>query len=135
MVEKEVIKGTDNLAPIYIMGGSIEELAALRDLPLLYKFEENGERAYFLVEEHREFHDIWSEGVGFDIHQNEQMKTATMSINPLGPEYNILRRLAEKHGKEISEEEVMLGQVCPSLIVGQGNRGYIEYRFKAPEEQ
>jgi hypothetical protein len=45
--------------------------------------------------------------------------------------YDIMKKLTQKHGKEITKGEVKSGVVYPAMEVTSGNASYSEYRFDA----
>ena len=102
----------------------------MRELPLLYKLQEGNDTTFFLVRDPEKFYDIWTRGVGFDIHQNKALKDSLLKVSPLGPDYDILKRLVEKHGTRMTKGEVMKGKVVLASSLQQEHRGYTEYRFK-----
>ena len=96
-----------------------EERLALRDLPIVVELIEKEQKRYFFIENYRDFYDDYP---------------SPHETHELYPSYEVMKKLSEKHGIEISSEQFEKGKVMPAIIKKTGDVSYTEYRFKLGEE-
>jgi hypothetical protein len=99
---------------------NITEWIDIRQLPVVAEFVEDGKKTLYLITDHQKFYaDI----------------RASCSGNQFYPSYGDMRKLVEKHGKPMTEEEFGHGEALPALFGVTRFASYTEYRFKAPEAE
>jgi hypothetical protein len=106
--------------PKQLQPTSVEEAMAVHQLPIVVELEEGGRKTLYFIEDHERFH-------------MEQFESR--EPGEIFPDYEAMKKLAQKHGKIMKREDFERGGVYTALMGNSGKKSFTEYRFKAPEEE